>query len=300
MNEHRFSRNVPFFGLEGQEKLHLTGVAIVGVGGLGSHLVQQLGYLGTRRFWLIDDDVVKESDLNRLIGATPKDAELQRLKVDMAERVIIAITPDAIVRKVPDTFVSNDGFAALRETDVVFSCVDGDGSRLILTEFCSAYRKPYFDLATEIPPGEGAPIFGGRLVVSINGVSCPVCLDELSPEDIRRELTSPRQREEDASIYGVKKDALGETGPSVVSLNGVIASLAVTEFMVMVTGIRSPKRHLIYRGDLGRVTENTDPPRPDCFYCKAVYGKGPEVDVERYLRAELATFVGKRRSVEPR
>jgi len=283
VNEHRFSRNVAFFGTEGQEKIHLTSVSVVGVGGLGSHVVQQLGYLGTRRFCLIDDDVVTESNLNRLIGATAKDVELQRPKVDVAERTIRAITPDAMVRRVPDTFVSTEGFAALREADVVIGCVDGDGSRLILTEFCAAYKKPYFDLATEILSGERVPAFGGRLLVSINGASCPVCLGELSAEDIRRELASPQQREEGARIYGLQRDALRRIGPSVVSLNGVVASLAVTEFMVMVTGIRDPKRHLTYRGDLGRVTENTDPPRPDCYYCKAVYGRGEEAVMERYL-----------------
>lgn len=298
VNEHRFSRNAACFGTEGQEKIHLTSVSIVGVGGVGSHVVQQLAYLGTRRFCLVDDDIVTESSLNRLMGATARDVELQRLKVDVAERTIRAIIPDAMVQRVPNTFVSIDGFAALREADVVIGCVDGDGSRLILTEFCAAYKKPYFDLATEILPGEKGLVFGGRLLVSIGGVSCPVCLDELSPEDIRRELTSRRQLEEDVRIYGLQMDALRRIGPSVVSLNGVVASLAVTEFMVMVTGIRDPKRHLTYRGDLGWVTENTDPPMPDCYYCKAVYGRGEEAVMERYLRAELATFLGKRRALQ--
>ncbi len=37
--------------------------------------------------------------------------------------------------------------------------------------------------------------------------------------------------------------------------------------MVWATGLREPKTHLVYRGDLGIVTQNIDPPRPDCYYC---------------------------------
>jgi molybdopterin-synthase adenylyltransferase len=75
------------------------------------------------------------------------------------------------------------------------------------------------------------------------------------------------QRHAHDRIYGIPRSQLGEAGPSVVSLNGVVASLGVTEFMVWATGLRQPKTHLVYRGDLGIVTQNIDPPRPDCYYC---------------------------------
>jgi hypothetical protein len=55
---------------------------------------------------------------------------------------------------------------------------------------------------------------------------------------------------------------LGETGPMVVSVNGVVASLAVTEFMVFVTGVREPVAHLIYKGHVATVGRNNDPPEP--------------------------------------
>lgn len=54
----RFDRQILLFGEEGQEKLAAATVAIVGVGGLGSHVVQQLAYLGIRRFLLVDGERV--------------------------------------------------------------------------------------------------------------------------------------------------------------------------------------------------------------------------------------------------
>jgi hypothetical protein len=78
---------------------------------------------------------------------------------------------------------------------------------------------------------------------------------------------SPDEREIDRRIYGVDRDALARAGPSVVSVNGVVASLGVTEFMAHVTGLREPVRQLTYRADLGMVTKLLDPPQGECYYC---------------------------------
>jgi hypothetical protein len=80
---------------------------------------------------------------------------------------------------------------------------------------------------------------------------------------------------------------LGGWDPSL----GVIASLAVTEFMVTVTGIRAPQRLLTYYGNSGKVTVSTDTPMPDCWYCKGVWGRRKEADVERYLRADIRQWL---------
>src|SRR5438128_2649149 len=61
----RYSRNEELFGAEGQAKIARTKVTIVGLGGLGSQVGQQLVYLGVRSFALIDFDIVTDSSLNR-------------------------------------------------------------------------------------------------------------------------------------------------------------------------------------------------------------------------------------------
>src|SRR5436305_1469457 len=89
--------------------------------------------------------------------------------------------------------------------------------------------------------------------VTIIGLGCLVCRSVLDQQEMRRDSMSPEQREVHDRIYGVKRGALGDTGPMVVSVNGVVASLAVTEFMVFVTGMREPVPHLVYRGDRATV-----------------------------------------------
>lgn len=74
------------------------------------------------------------------------------------------------------------------------------------------------------------------------GDGCLSCLDALDQEELRLAAMTSEQRKDYARIYGIDLAALGKTGPSVVSLNGVVASLAVTEFMVMITGLRAPAR----------------------------------------------------------
>lgn len=86
-----------------------------------------------------------------------------------------------------------------------------------------------------------------------------------------RSAMTPEQRADDDRIYGVPESALGDTGPSVVSVNGVVASLGVTEFMAWATGLRDPVRHLVYRGEQGHVRINTDEPAAGCYYCTVLW-----------------------------
>jgi hypothetical protein len=97
-------------------------------------------------------------------------------------------------------------------------------------------------------------------VIFCDGSRCLVCLPGiLDQAETARDRMSPEQRDADRRIYGVDQDALAATGPAVVSVNGVVASLGVTEFMVYVSGLRQPAAQLTYRGDFGTVTLPSDP-----------------------------------------
>jgi molybdopterin/thiamine biosynthesis adenylyltransferase len=268
MNEGRYSRNIALFGDAGQLKVAATGVAIVGLGGLGSHVAQQLAYLGVTRFELIDDDVVTDSSLNRVIGALPQDVSSEMPKVKVAERFIKSIQPRADVSTLQGrvTRSHDDGAAAsIRRADVVFGCLDREAPRLFLTDLCSSLMTTYFDLATDTG-GEDEDWYGGRIVYC-DGTQCLSCLDLLDQRLIRLEQMTEAELEVERRLYGLKGDLLGGTGPAVVSVNGVVASMAVTEFMAHVTGIRPPVPQLIYRADIPRVTLSKDTPRPGCPYC---------------------------------
>jgi hypothetical protein len=70
----------------------------------------------------------------------------------------------------------------------------------------------------------------------------------------------PEQREAHERIYGVERGAVAGTGPMVVSVNGVVASLAVTEFTVFATGMPAPAAQIICRGETPVVRRVVDEP----------------------------------------
>jgi molybdopterin/thiamine biosynthesis adenylyltransferase len=291
MDLERFDRQLLLFGQAGQEKIADTRVTIAGLGGTGSHIAQQLTFLGVREFGLIDADHATKSSRNRLIGMRPADVAAKTPKVIIAERMIREIEPDADIAVVNDTFLSEAGAAELARGSVIFGCMDRDGARLLLNEFACAYNRPYFDIATDTDKDGDRVTFGGRLMVRTGNDACLYCMDLLDSRAIRRDLSSPERRDEEDAMYGVRRDGLGERGPSVVALNGILASIAVTEFMVFVTGVpRKPKRLLRYDGSRGIVNEPRDPPQPGCPYCTQV-GKGHSVDWFRHVRAGLGRWV---------
>jgi molybdopterin-synthase adenylyltransferase len=267
----RYSRNEGLFGTAGQAMIAATRVAIIGLGGLGSHVTQQLAHLGVQSYALVDFDHVTESSLNRLVGAIDTDIATRTLKIDVAERVITSVQPEATIDKIDRPLTDPAAIAAITSADVVFGCVDRDTHRLDLTDITARHAKPYFDLATDTA-GDDHEIYGGRVVLA-DGTQCVVCLPEvLDQHAISLDRLDPNLLEAHDRIYGVDGAAFDRTGPAVVSINGVVASLAVTEFMARTTGLREPVTHLIYRADLGIVRRSNDQPAPDCYYCTGLWG----------------------------
>ena len=286
MSNERFSRQVLAFGQEGQEKLAAAKIGIIGVGGIGSQAVQNLAYLGVGNFLIVDDDVVEESNLNRLVGAFPNDVKEKRLKVEVAERTITKINPAARVKKFPMNLRNEMVLDALTKMDYIFGCVDNDAARLILTELSAAYEVPLIDSASEIQVEEGqVKEFGGRVIVARPGDFCALCANQVDREVAKFELESPPEREfREKHGYGM---GAGVPAPAVVSLNGIIAGIAVTEFLMVITNMRPPNRKVTYKGMKGVVSVSLDEKKSDCIVCNFLVGKRESADIKRYARFGL-------------
>jgi len=261
----RYDRQISLFGMEGQNRIKAARVGIVGLGGLGSHLAQQLAYLGVTRYALVDGDQASSHSLNRVVTAYPDD--IGQYKTDIGERRIRAIQPDAEVTNVPHHLPHPKARAALAQVDLILGGLDHDGPRLQLTDLASAHRIVYIDAATDVHASNGPLIYGGRVVTAGTSPGCLFCLDLLDQRQIRRATMTPEELAAEAAIYGVPVDALDATGPSVVTINGVVASLAATGAMVHLAGLRSPAKQLTYRADQGGVRINLDQPTAGCPYC---------------------------------
>lgn len=109
----QFSRTELLIGKNGLEKLNKSKVAIFGIGGVGSFVVEALARTGVGNFILVDNDEVALSNLNRQIIATTK--TIGKSKVEVAKERILEINPDANV-EVYQEFFMPDTKGILEET----------------------------------------------------------------------------------------------------------------------------------------------------------------------------------------
>lgn len=277
MDKDKLARQIAFFGEKGQDILNNTKVMIVGVGGVGSHIAQQLAFLNLSSITIIDDDKLEDTNFNRLIGLRSEDP-VGTPKVEIIFRNIKSINPDIHVRCIESKLSTQDAFKAIKSTDLVFSCVDNDGARLIINELCLAYEIPFIDVASDIlKEGE----YGGHVIPVTDSSQCLYCLGEIDGDEARKYLQHPDARKDEEAIYGVDKVLLKGGGPSVVSINGVVASLAVTEFMLGMTGIRKMNAGVRYIGSSGIVRKSINHDSSNCYYCNNVRGLEEKAYLEK-------------------
>jgi|tagenome__1003787_1003787.scaffolds.fasta_scaffold20964670_4 molybdopterin/thiamine biosynthesis adenylyltransferase len=261
----RFDRQVRALTRAGQAKLRALRIGVVGSGGLGSHVVQQLLHLGVGEVVVIDHDRVAASNLSRLIGSRRTDAWLHRRKTIAARRLARALGSPTMVTAIDGDVTDGKIGRRLLDCDVVIGCTDNHWSRAVLNQIAYQYYVPVLDLGVELQPG-GA--MGGRVTWLGPGSACLWCTRILDAERVRIEQLPPAiARTEQARGYIVGID---EPAPAVVSINGVVASLAVTELLARVTtfaGTAPRPTLLLYRISEGVVRRSSAEPAPDCPTC---------------------------------
>lgn len=235
----RFSRQ-SFLGKDSQEKIENCRIGIAGLGGGGSHIVQQTAHVGFLKYALYDGDVTKDLNLNRDVGATLLDAVDAVPKLEVAKRLILGLSPNAEIEAFKGRWQENP--AALKNCDIVFGCVDGFSERDQLERCARRYMIPYIDIGMDVHrSSDPVPMMAGQVILSMPGGPCMRCLGFLTEERLARE----------AAKYG----AAGPR-PQVVWPNGVLASTAVGLALDLITDwTRSLRKvaYFSYRGNDGTV-----------------------------------------------
>jgi molybdopterin/thiamine biosynthesis adenylyltransferase len=261
----RFDRQARALTREGQGAIAALSVGVVGAGGLGSHVVQQLLHLGVGELLVIDPDTVAVSNLSRLVGAGRGDALWRRPKIKLTRRMARRLGSTTRLRLVQGSITDEEIGRQLLDCDVVIGGTDNQWSRTVLNQIAYQYYVPVLDLGVELQPG-GA--MGGRVSWLAPGSACLWCAGILDAAQVRAEQLPPElaaAERERGYIAGVEEPA-----PAVVSINGVIASVAVTELLARWTGFAGAKARadlLLYRlsdGSLRRISPNPSPECPTC------------------------------------
>ena len=118
----KFSRTELLIGKQGLEYLKKAKVAVFGIGGVGSYVVEGLARAGIGNFILVDNDEVSITNINRQIIATTK--TVGKLKVEVAKERILEINPEATVEIYKEFFMPETEGILEENIDYIVDAVD--------------------------------------------------------------------------------------------------------------------------------------------------------------------------------
>jgi len=157
----RYQRNRNMISCEEQARLFASRIAVIGCGGLGGYVIEELARLGVGEIVAIDPDVFEEHNLNRQILSSP--ANLGLAKVEAARLRVAEINPAVTITAVQDAFCLANGSELLAGVTVAVDALDSISYRLELAEVSGAVGIPmvhgaiggwYGHVATQFPGEE--------------------------------------------------------------------------------------------------------------------------------------------------
>jgi ThiF family len=147
-------RQVLFLGEAGQAQLAEARLAIVGLGGVGSMVVQDLARLGVGQLLLIDSDVLDETNLSRVVTATSEDVRSNPTKTELSVRYAKAVNPKVACETVRDDVAYEDVADKLADCDYIFLCADTMRARLVVNAVVNQHFVPAVQVGSKILVGE--------------------------------------------------------------------------------------------------------------------------------------------------
>jgi len=139
--ENLFIRSAMLLGSDGIETLKKKKIAVFGIGGVGSFVVEALARTGVGHLVLVDFDDLVPSNINRQIHANIH--TVGQLKVDAMKERILSINPDLQVTTLPIMYNKETSKAILTEDiDYVVDAIDMVTSKLLLIEQCKEMNIP--------------------------------------------------------------------------------------------------------------------------------------------------------------
>lgn len=207
----RYSRQMVFspIGENGQKKLINSKVTIIGCGGLGSNIINNLARSGVGFIRIIDKDKVELSNLQRQLLFDEKDVELKTPKVVAAREKLGLINSSVEIEAVVDEVNKKNIQKYIEKTDLVLDGTDNFDIRYLINETCIKNNIPW--------------IYGS--VAASYGIVCNILPEsEYCLRCIFKELPT--------NYIGASAGNAGILN-SVVS---VVASLQTTEALKLLTG----------------------------------------------------------------
>jgi molybdopterin/thiamine biosynthesis adenylyltransferase len=269
-----FDRQVRAFGQNIQRLLKRLHIAVVGAGGTGSAVIQQLIRLGIGQLTVIDGERFEKSNVNRVYGSGTGDEGMEKTALTMraAEQIGLGTALHTINR--PISFLS--AAEQLRSADIIFGCTDDQLGRSILTNIAYYYGIPVLDMGVRIDSADGViRSIEGRVTTLLAGKPCLFCWERISPKGVRRDSLAETDPDElQKLIRQGYADEAGTPAPAVIAFTSAVASFAIGEFLNRLIGFmdsEDTQQEVWIRFDRSVIKRRNHPPADGCHCADPYY-----------------------------
>jgi tRNA threonylcarbamoyladenosine dehydratase len=145
MNEERFGSLARLYGAEHLEKIQQANICVVGIGGVGSWVVEALARSGVQQMTLIDGDDISRSNMNRQCHTL--ESTIGKMKTEVMKQRVLDINPECHVQTVKQYLDDENIFELLlpdapRSFDCVIDAIDRIKYKALMIYFCKRNKLP--------------------------------------------------------------------------------------------------------------------------------------------------------------
>jgi len=249
-------------------------IAVIGVGGLGSNIAENLIHMGFNNLLLIDHDVVEFTNLNRIVGAYFEDAEEGRFKVDVVKNHLLRINPKATISACNKGIEEKDILSNLIDVDWLIVATDNHLSRFKAQEISSRYFIPLISsgVGIDVIDGEIKDMSGEVIIVRPGDRVCLNCLGRINPTKVAAEEHQDMMIGEELVKRGyVRGQDIKE--PAVKTLNAMLAAMTVDALVNQYTERQEHTPILVFENNnipvIYEDKESVERRNKQCFTCAA-------------------------------
>lgn len=233
--------NGQMFGRGTVSSLSKMTIGVAGASGTGSIVCELLYRLGVGRLVVVDNDVIEERNLNRILNSKASDASNHVKKVDMLSEAFRLIGLNTKVVPIDSLILSRKAVKALSQCDFIFGCLDSVDGRSQLNRISTYYCIPYIDLGVGLRANKqgGIASIGGEVRYVIPGESSLLTRGTYTQADITAASISRSNPDNLKQLIADKyiKDA-NEESPAVISVNMTVASMGVNDMLARIHDYR--------------------------------------------------------------
>jgi len=222
----------------GNRRLRDLDVAVVGAGGTGSPVAEQLVRMGVASLTLVDPDVLDDSsNLRRVVGSRPADLTSSAQKVDVVARHLESLGLGTKVAVLARDVREEDVVRRLLDCDIVINTTDTQSSRAMLNQIAYQYWLPVVDVGVRVGTKVDGAVSGMpvevRVLLPDNG--CLWCRKGVLNSQAIYEETLPADERARFAAEGYVQ-GVGEPQASLTPLNYLAGALALLTMIRMYSG----------------------------------------------------------------